>query len=231
VTEEDLRKANEKNFPHSRHHGRPHVRQCYTGIQGVGEKSPSCDVGECGSIPSCVPYPAGKPAWDTAGGPTAQTCSISHPGTSCTLPAPEPYLDQGKRVGYQCSNGVVSCCVDSFTDPRIEIYSTLEDVARHQNCPAAIAQTSCPTCPPPSAAPGCSAIPIPTRLNCGPADYSNDLPTCSNPLCTYVPGSGCVPATGIPRHGKCVVNGPACAPGLTCVLEQDGTTGTCQKHP
>lgn len=182
-------------------HG-PQVRQCWTGVRGIGEMSPSCGAGsECGYMPSCVAYPPWDPVWDGgAGGPTATTCHIARPSVSCDKNV-EPYLAKNQQVGYQCADGVVSCCVQSAESDNV-IYPTLQDVAKYQNCPAALDLESCPTCPSPGSAPTCKSV----KPSHGPH---------------FVPlGGRCDPNPG----------STPCAGDATCVVRPGGKHGICRHH-
>jgi len=232
--------VNDKDLPH----GRPEVRQCWTGIEGVGEQSPACPPGmECGFMPSCVAYPAITPVlanggqFSGLGGPTSNTCHISHPGKFCRQDI-VPYLKQGKQVGYQCGpDGQVTCCVQDMTSGNI-IYPTVEDVAYHMNCPGAIDLTSCPTCPPPTSdVDTCKII---------PSNQHKHLPECAkkrphiNPHTRerecdagcYIDGGKCYPHNHkfIQRGDPCTAT-EECRYGLSCVFPPGaGKTGKCEPY-
>ncbi len=219
VTEQDL--------PHG-----PHIRQCWSGIQGIGEQSPQCGGGaECGYMPSCVAYPPGSPTWDSTGGPTGKTCQIAQKGKNCEVGTTmeKEYWKNNQKVGYFCDadTGNVACC----TVPLNSNVKGLSPDTASLTCPSARLLSQCPACPPPGTNNKCNAAPAPHTIHCGEPYGPAGNPQCSSPLCTFVAGSGCVPATGIPQGGACVPNETTCAPHLSCVMPATGGGhGTCQPH-
>jgi hypothetical protein len=220
-------------------HG-PQVRQCWTGIEGVGEQSPGCPPGmECGFMPSCVAYPAITPVMPNGsqfsgiGGPTSNTCHLSHRGKHCNQDL-RPYLREGKQVGYQCGpDGQVTCCVQDMEADNI-IYPTVEDVAKHTNCPGAIEMTSCPTCPPPtSEVDTCKInnhhrqnfqpcnVPRPHGMRPGQCPPGCQLENAHSNKCVMIPGRG---------QGKQCNSHTECGPGLTCAMLPGDNGGRCEPY-
>lgn len=160
----------------------PQVHQCWS-AEGMGVSSEQCPGGQCGTMASCVPYPA------NSAGP-GNTCTPSS-GTiqNCNTPNTSLYTNYGENVGYVCDKGNISCVTEpigSSVPLAPSLYALLNDPGSYNShaCSSNNLPSTCPSCPAPGGASGGQTGSRSLDTSC----------TCTGPFdsgCQKCPGTSC----------------------------------------
>lgn len=144
--------ANPENLPYCYVRQRqlpngPQVHQCWS-VDGMGVSSDQCPGGQCGTMASCVPYPA----YSTGPG---KTCSpTSGTNGTCNAPNTMSYTKYGQNVGYVCNNGNIDCVVEpigSSAQLAPSVYALMNEPKSYNSyaCSGDNYPSVCPSCPAP----------------------------------------------------------------------------------